>query len=198
LPELNVNIPVFTCLVRNEFPYNFTKGQGEFTESACFGNSSAPGRALGVHVLLPNVAFYGRLPSLALVHSEKLSQDIKDVSELQLWDCPSEHISYIEYDLLKESRCHVLLPSGQQNGKYMFTLDWFGNTYSESAGELGWKSCHVVKLDNGYFAAQPNNRIVWEIPAWTKVDKKPDYLITEKTYKCELGKVNIEDAKFFY
>jgi hypothetical protein len=110
---------------------------------------------------------------------------IKDVSDLQLWDCPSEHISCITYDLLKESSCKVFLPSGEENGTYMFTLDWFGSSYSESAGALGWKSAHVIRLDNGYFAAQPNNKILWAQPSWTKIQGKPDYALCERVWKCE-------------
>ncbi len=202
MSELNVNIPVFTCLVRNEFLYNFKKGQGEFTEAAILGVASVPGRVLGFHALLSNGALYGRLPIHALVHTIPGTLNIKNVSDLQLWDAPSEHISCIEYDFLKETRCHVYLPSvvqsGQQtvSGQYMFTLDWWGSSYSENAGALGWKSAHFIRLDNGYFAAQPNNRILWENPAWIKKVEKPDYALTERVWKCE-GAGTTTDEYFY-
>lgn len=202
MPELNSNLPVFEALVRNEFLYNFKKGHGEYTKAAVLGVASVPGRALGFHVLLDNGALYGRLPVHALVHTIPETLKVENVSDLQLWDCPSEHISCIEYDLLKESKCHVYLPgvahSGQQTvfGQYMFTLDWHGSSYAESAGALGWKSAHFVRLDNGYFAAQPNNRILWENPAFVKKLEKPDYALMERVWKCE-GAGTTTD-KYFY
>ena len=196
MPELNVDVPIFECLIRNEFLYNFKRGQGEFTRAVVFGAASVPGRAIGWHCLLANGAVYGRLPIHALISAPPKTKPIENVSDLQLWDCPSEHISCIEYDLLKESRCHVLLPSGQQNGTYMFTLDWWGSSYSESAGALGWKSAHFVRLDNGYFVAQPNNRILWENPAFVKKLEKPDYALTERVWKCE-GAGTTTDEYFY-
>lgn len=116
MPELNTNLPVFEALVRNEFLYNVKKGHGEFTRAAVFGVASVPGRALGFHCLLGNGACYSRLPILALASRENTEPAIKHVSDLQLWDCPSEHISCITYDLLQESRCKVFLPGGEENG----------------------------------------------------------------------------------
>lgn len=197
MPELNCDIPVFECLVRNEFLYNFKKGQGEFSKAVSFAVASVPGRAVGFHCLLDNGACYGRLPIHALTWAPPKTKPIENVSELQLWDAPSEHISCITYDFLKESRCHVLLPGGEQNGTYMFTLDWFGNSYSESAGSIGWKSAHFIKLDNGYFALQPNNKILFHNPSWVKMSGKPDYSLTTKTWKCEQEGITA-DEKFFY
>ena len=46
-------------------------------------------------------------------------------------------------------------------GQYMFTLDWYGHEDAEEAGDGGHKCAHVIALDDGNFAAQPNNRIQW-------------------------------------
>jgi hypothetical protein len=78
----------------------------------------------------------------------------------------------------------------------MFTLDWWGSTYSENAGALGWKSAHMICLDNGYFALQPNNRILWENPAFIKKVEKPDYALTERIWKCEGGGTTTDE--YFY
>ncbi len=195
MPELNTNLPVFEALVRNEFLYNFKKGHGDYTRCAVFAVSSVPGRGLGFHVLLGNGGVYSRLPIHSLVH-RPVEVSVKHVSDLQLWDCPSENISCITYDLLQESRCKVFLPSGEENGTYMFTLDWHGSSYADSAGALGWKHAHFVRLDNGYFAAQPNNRVLFELPAWTKVSGKPDYALTERVWKCETGGTTTDE--YFY
>jgi hypothetical protein len=52
---------------------------------------------------------------------------------------------------------------------------------------LGWKHAHFVGLDNGYFCAQPNNKVLFKLPCWTKVEGKPDYALTERVWKCEGG-----------
>ena len=184
MSELNTNVPVFECLVRAEYLYDGERA-GQYEKAAVFGVASVPGRALGFHCLLDCGAVYGRLPISALAHKESTSP--ASVGECQLWDCPSEHVSCIEYDLLKESRCTVLLPGGEKQGQYMFTLDWWGSSYAESAGNLGWKSAHVIRPDNGWFAAQPNNRILWECPAFVKRARKPEYKLTTRVYKCELA-----------
>ena len=47
----------------------------------------------------------------------------------------------------------------------------------EAAGDDGHKCTHILALDNGNFAAQPNNRIQWFCPAFiTPFTDKPDYL----------------------
>jgi len=46
----------------------------------------------------------------------------------------------------------------------MFTLDWYGHEDAEEAGHGGHECAQVIALDNGNFAAQPNNRIQWSIP----------------------------------
>ena len=42
----------------------------------------------------------------------------------------------------------------------MFTRDWYGHEDAAEAGDGGHKRSHVIALDNGNSAAQPNNRMV--------------------------------------
>jgi len=37
----------------------------------------------------------------------------------------------------------------------MFTRDWYGHEDAAEAGDGGHKRSHVIALDNGNFAAQP-------------------------------------------
>lgn len=92
MPVLNENLPVFECLIRNEFLYNFKKGHGAFSKCVVFGVASIPGRAIGFHCLLDNGAIYGRLPVHALNWAQPKTKPIENVLELQLWDAPSEHV----------------------------------------------------------------------------------------------------------
>jgi hypothetical protein len=91
-------------------------------------------------------------------------------------------------------------------GTYLLTIDncysssnEFNNTLSETPNEH--KSFNLIKLDNGQFALQPNNRILFYdqslIPSGTKI---PDFKVSTKEYSCEDGNkwsAGDED-KFFY
>ena len=54
------------------------------------------------------------------------------------------------------------------HGKYIFTIDWaspetniLDTEHSEIPQEH--KCAHILALDNGNYAAQPNNRILWHV-----------------------------------
>jgi len=79
----------------------------------------------------------------------------------------------------------------------MFTVDWFGHEDAEEAGDGGHKCAHVIALDNGNFAAQPNNRIQWFCPAFvTPFQEKPDYKTNTAVWKVE--RETETTAGFFY
>ncbi len=68
----------------------------------------------------------------------------------------------------------------------MFTLDWYGHEDAEEAGHGGHECAHVIALDNGNFAAQPNNRIPWFDPAFiTPFGEKPHYVTNTRVWKVE-------------
>jgi hypothetical protein len=68
----------------------------------------------------------------------------------------------------------------------MFTLDWYGHEDSEEAGDGGPKCAPVIALDNGNFAAQPNNRIQWFDPAFiTPFGEKPDCVTNTRVWRVE-------------
>src|SRR5271169_5161469 len=68
----------------------------------------------------------------------------------------------------------------------MFTIDWCESEDAEEAGDGGHKCAHLIALDNGNFAAQPNNRIQWFCPAFvTPFQEKPDYVTNTRVWKVE-------------
>ena len=58
-------------------------------------------------------------------------------------------------------------------GKYLFTLDWAASTDSGDTDYLfsefpsQHKCGHVIAMDNGNFAIQPNNRLLLHDPSFT-------------------------------
>ena len=61
-----------------------------------------------------------------------------------------------------------------------------GDSGPEEAGDGGHKCAHIIALDNGNFAAQPNNRVQWFCPAFvTPFQEKPDYVTNTRVWKVE-------------
>ncbi|MEZ5943016.1 MAG: hypothetical protein R3C18_16605 [Planctomycetaceae bacterium] len=185
MATLNVDVPRFYCLLRKEFLYDGTAHHGEFVKVCVFGAASIYGRALGFHVLTENGAVIWRLPIHSLCHKE--DAPVQPLDWLQFWDCFSYDISCTAFDRLANCRVRVRLRDGSsEGGQYMFTLDWYGGEDAEEAGDGGHKCAHVIALDNGNFAAQPNNRVQWFCPAFvTPWTEKPDYLTNTSVWKVE-------------
>jgi hypothetical protein len=196
LSTLNTNIPRFYCLLRKEFLYDRQAHQGEFVNVCVFGVASVYGRALGFHVLTENGAVIWRLPLHALCH--KREAPAQPLDWLQFWDCFSYEISCLVFERLRECRVRVQLKDQSwEGGQYMFTLDWYGHEDAEEAGDGGHKCAHVIALDNGNFAAQPNNRLQWFCPAFvTPFKDKPDYVTNTGVWKVE--RETETTAGFFY
>jgi hypothetical protein len=196
LPTLNTNIPRFYCLLRKEFLYDGQAHQGEFLKVCVFGVASVYGRALGFHVLTENGAVIWRLPLHALCHKPEAAAQPLD--RLQFWDCFSYEVSCTVFERLRECRVRVQLKDQSwEGGQYMFTLDWYGHEDAEEAGDGGHKCAHLIALDNGNFAAQPNNRLQWFCPAFvTPFKEKPDYVTNTGVWKVE--RETETTAGFFY
>ena len=185
MATLNINIPRFYCLLRKEFLYDGTAHHGEHVPICVFGASSIYGRAIGFHVLTDSGAVIWRLPLHALCHKPCATH--KHLDWLQMWDCFSYEVSCTTFERLAEARVQVRLKDNSWlGGQYMFTLDWHGHEDAEEAGDGGHKCAHVIALDDGNFAAQPNNRLRWLCPAFvTPFREKPDYLTNTRVWKVE-------------
>ena len=91
------------------------------------------------------------------------------------------------------------------NGKYLFTIDFahpepniLDTDHSEIPHEH--KCAHIIALDDGNFAAQPNNRCIWDLPSFTVKDNIPDWKVQTNEWNVEdTGKWKTEDTdNFFY
>lgn len=87
---------------------------------------------------------------------------------LQLWDVFSSDSYVKEKTYFAECSVDVLLKTKEiKQGIYLFTVDWEG--YLADVFEEH-KSANFIKLENGQIAAQPNNRIRWQLPSITHDD----------------------------
>ena len=89
-------------------------------------------------------------------------------------------------------------------GQYLFTIDWahpdpniLDVEHSEVPDEH--KCAHILALTNGNYAAQPNNRILWDAPNYTVGDGVPDYSVQTTKWNVENKDWLTEDSnKMFY
>lgn len=205
---LIANLPAVQCFVRKEFLYDFQYGFGEYEPCYWVSAKSIKGRALYFECLLTNFgALYDKLPISAYVWRTDIAEDFLPLDYLEIWDCFSYNISVIEKQLLNGVQCKVFMKNKKlYDGKYMFTIDSCHSEPNELNVSLSetpneHKSFNIIKLDNGQFAAQPNNRVLFYdqslIPHGTT---KPDFKVSTREFTCENGSkwsAGKEDA-FFY
>jgi hypothetical protein len=161
---LNSNIDNLKCYIRLS---HFTKKQEDsetYHEAYAFAIQSVPGKILTFHVMTDYVMLRSRVPiSEIFLHRDSdvdVPADFK-----QLWDCFSENVSVLTYNYLYEKRCQVVLKDKTKIwATYLFTVDWYNNSYSDEPSD--YKCGHVLVSDDGYLLCQPNNRIFWKDSNW--------------------------------
>lgn len=203
---LVANLPPTKVLIKKEYLYDHEKGHGEFVEGVWITVKSIQGRALYFETYLPEYgALYDKLPISAFVNSPDI-KDSLELEELELWDAFSYHITIVEKKNLGE-RCKYLAPSKKWHyGKYLFTIDSchadtniLNVSYSEVPEEH--KSFNILELDNGHYAAQPNNRCLFYEKSMTPSKMlQPDFKVSTEYYSVENKSkwTAGDDTNYFY
>jgi len=178
--------------VKKEYLYDHQKDHGELTPGIWISVKSTQAKALYFETLLTDYgALYDKLPLSAFVWKQDYDKSNQlSLDTLQLWDCFDYHLTVIQKPLL--SRCEFFGKDKQMHpGEYAFTIDTahadisiLDTNFSEHDPEH--KSFNVIKLDNGQFAAQPNNRVIWRdqslIPEKLMT---PDFKVCSQNYQVE-------------
>ena len=204
---LNANIPPIYCKIRTEYLYDMDEKKRGERDCVIFGIASISGRALLFHILLPNGALYHRLPISAFFQKHFFRDQVPDMrpDELQLWNCFSYWPSVHVFDFL--AGVDGKFRGKDKNfypGNYLFTVDWahpepniLDVEHSQIPQEH--KCAHILALDNGNFAAQPNNRILWHVNNYTTDNDWPDYKVQNTVWDVEGSDWITEDSdKMFY
>lgn len=200
---LIANLPPTECFIRKEFLYDFEpdksnpyglKGAGEYTPCIWISIKSLQGRAFYIESLVTEYGgLYDKLPLHAYVWNTQIQYtQLLDLEMLQLWDCFSYEMSVLRKQAL--SGLKVKYKAKDNNwyfGNYMFTVDNVVSdpnvldvSYVQEPSEH--KSFNFIRLDNGQFAAQPNNRIIWFEPSHSPSKlKKPDFKVSTKVWSVE-------------
>ncbi len=175
------SLPPLKCFVRREFLYNFTKGHGEYEPAIWVSIKALRGQVFRIEsLLLAYGALYDKLPIHAYVWNTNSPASLP-IDTLQLWDCMGYKFTVIEKIGLRN--LGVKFMSKDKTwvyGKYLFTVDFCADGqdvdtgFTEQAEEH--KSFNFLRLDNGQFACQPNNRCLWYDQSLIPADTKhPDF-----------------------
>jgi hypothetical protein len=177
MPNILADLPILLpCLVRREFTQNFNRGHGEFIPAHVLGIRCQEGHSLQFQVRFEGSTYGGAmfcLPIQALCWKECISPP----SELvQPWDTFSEHFAVHAFALLKNSRAWLLNHGAEafpkrMESRYLFTVDFSGNALADCFEQH--KPLHVLQVEAGWFAAVPNNRMLSDDSAFSKL---PDEL----------------------
>ena len=163
---LVASLPPFKCFVRREFLYNFEKGHGEYEPAIWVSIKALRGQVFRIESLLPNYgALYDKLPIHAYVwHTD--NPGLLPIDTLQLWDCMGYRFTVVEKIGLRNLGVKFMAKDKTWVfGQYLFTVDFCADGqdldtgFTEQAEEH--KSFNFIRLDNGQFACQPNNRCLW-------------------------------------
>ena len=206
---LNVNIPATYAQIRREFLYDLKDHHGEVEDCIIFGLASITGRALLFHTSMENGAVFYRLPIHAFIQRGFKVEDVprRRLDELELWNCFSYYPAITTYDiLLGQSGKYYGKDKEWHTGQYLFTVDFAhpeSNIVDTDHSEIPHehKCAHVLALNDGNYAAQPNNRLIWSLPSFTVKDEVPfDWKVQTNDWSVEnTATWRTEDSdRFFY
>ena len=193
--------------VRDEYMYQHKKGQGNFTEGIVISVRCMPGQVALFQVLLNNGVLRDKLPSHALLTSPNTPTPDLPFHYLQIWNCFSYNFTLLQLNFIKDAPVEIYMKNRQwYSGKYFATINWGSNDIntdiSLAEDPMEHKSHHIILMNNGQVALQPNNRIKWSEPSFvTKpFPTKPDYLVCSEFYNSEdTEKWHTEDSdRMFY
>lgn len=178
--------------VRDEYFYQGKNGKGNFTQGIIISVRCMPNQAALFQVLLDNGVMRDKLPSHALLTKPELPNPDLPFHYLQLWNCFSYNFTLLKLNFVSGGPVEVYMKDKKfYSGKYFATINWGSNDINTditlSEDPMEHKSHHIILLDNGQIALQPNNRIKWSEPSFvTKpFPEKPDYLVCNKFYNVE-------------
>jgi hypothetical protein len=181
--------------VRREFLYDFKSGYGEYEPCIWVSIKSLRSLAFRIEAYLPRYgALYDKLPLHAYVsRNTDLEPDkFLTLDTLQIWDCFSYDIAVIQKAFLRNLSCKFYAKNKEfYQGNYLFTVDnaapdmnIIDTTYSEWPEDH--KSFNFIELENGQYAAQPNNRCLFlDAASNPKEMLFPDFKVATKKWVVE-------------
>lgn len=194
---MNNNVPYILAYVRDAYLFNFEGVSTGITECYIFGVKCLLNKPLSFHCQLENGAVFWGLPISAFVTKkeyERWDQGREEefvINEALWWNCQSNDCDVTTFHYLEGSKGELRSRTGKiRKGTYLFTVDDFSDNRKIQIGysqDPDSKCFHVFAMEDGWFAAYPNDKIRWINPNF--VDNElviPKY----KAYQQELRAEN--------
>lgn len=175
------DVPFFECLVRREYTRGLEDGHGEFLPAVAHAVQCKRGRSLQFQCIFTeqHAGASFLMPIQAVVWK---SCPPADMSTVQPWDCFSSDFTVHESSFVARGAVHIL--PDRVAAQYRFTIDWTGSDLADHFEQH--KHLHVCFLDGGLIGAVPNNRLLWDDPAfWTVTTERPDFKSLGGEYRAE-------------
>lgn len=174
------NVPYFYCLVRREYTTAHKRGHGEYLSAVAHAVYCRRARMISFQVLFlgedhagvpaqTGGAMFARVPVQALCWKPC---SLPAADDCAAWDVFGETFTVVELDLLMRGTV-VLLPR-RLSGRYLFSIDFCASDLADDPAQH--KQLHIIKVDEGFFAAVPNNRMLYNDPAFfVTATERPDF-----------------------
>lgn len=176
------SIPFFECLVRREYTRDHEDGHGQYLKAVAHAVRCVRGHSLWFQTILTD-QFAGAafmVPIEAIVW--KPCERPEALTYVQPWDVFSSTFGVCEAEFVARGAVHVL--PDRVKAQYRFTIDFTGSDLADHVEQH--KHLHVCFLENGLIGAFPNNRILWDDPAfWTATTERPDFKSLGGEYRAE-------------
>ena len=194
------NIPHFKCWVRKEFTANHEQYHGEYLHAIAIAVNTIPDRSLSFQVVFTGIdeednvhggAMWARMPIQALIADipcDTWGEPMED-HLAQPWDCEARNHSVVVIDRVSSSPWLCKIDNKFYRGKYMFTVDYTGNSIADCPAQH--KQSHVLYITEdckwkGNFVALPNNRVRATSPAlWVTGEGPPDFSPSQYLHSAE-------------
>ena len=152
------DIPATKCFVRRRFVSD-DEAIPLFIDCVIFAVHTIKNQAMTFVAMIENGACYTKLPLHAFAWKKDAPQ--RKLNELMVYDNFSYNNSVICYDYLKLMNCKFFDENKNfYDCQYMFTIEPYGSDRAEDP--KFYKPFHFLKMQEGNFAAQPTNRIIWD------------------------------------
>jgi hypothetical protein len=206
MSTLITNLPAQQVWVRKEYLRDHQDGHGEYVKGVWLTAKSIPGRAFYFETYLPDYgAVYDKLPISAFVSSPEAPTPDLPLQELQFWNCMDYGVVSVVKQFTASMSWQIRTRhNGTIGGTYVCTLDnYHGDAdavdYSTSEQPSEHKAYNVIELENGQFAAYPNNRCrVFDVSLTPPEPFVPDFRVSTQYYTVEQSDARYGDQDAYH
>ena len=178
--------------LRREYTRSLTDGHGEYYFCAIHGLRVIEGESLwfqcvlteqhaGAGFLAPIEAFCHAAAPIEAFEPRKAGEKV-DMTYVQPWDSFSSSFGVHQFEFHRNMRAQIL--PDRRPATYWCTLDFAESSLAEDTTQH--KHLHLFMMGDGSIGAFPNNRVIWDDPAFCKpTEARPDFTSLWGDFRAE-------------